>query len=669
MNTRRVEQVTRKAGAAVLGLSVLGLWLLPQDVQAGSKYWDTDAASGLQTGAGNWDTGSTALWSTTSSGTALTTWSDSDSAYFQTGGSNAVTIAAGTTNLANSLTITTANTILNLSGGTLSLPGNMTVSGGRTENLITSSIIGAITGDKNWTVNTDTSITIGGGVTITGSSGYLYKLGAGTLVLSSPSAIFENLRASGGTVKLDSSVTGNPTVTANSRFYMGDTGSVATSPVRVLMNAGSLGGTATFGIGYTGYGIFTATNGIIGPFGETRIAYSGRGVFNLGGTAAFSNAPAGIVMIANYGSGHGILNCYGNSTLACGTMNIGGRDDVNNGYGYGVLSVADSASVTCTTFRVGYNQNGGDKYCQFNLTGGRVSVGGSTINLAQSQSSPYILQGSINLAGGRLSCQRILNGTGRGRLNFHGGTLAYSGTSTQTDFINLASGNGRAVVYEGATIDTATQNVTIAQALLGPAGSGVTSIPVSSQGSGYWIPPAVKIVNNASDTTGSGATAVAQVDANSGAITNILMTNPGTDYTLTPTVTLDMADGGSGASLGTVMIGANSGYTGGLTKVGSGTLTLSGTNTYVGATVVSNGTLRLTHAQALSTNTTVVLATGALLNLDFYGTNVVRSLQVGAEVKPRGFYDKNKLPGIIVTGNGVLQTQYPLPGGTLIVLW
>jgi autotransporter-associated beta strand protein len=63
-----------------------------------------------------------------------------------------------------------------------------------------------------------------------------------------------------------------------------------------------------------------------------------------------------------------------------------------------------------------------------------------------------------------------------------------------------------------------------------------------------------------------------------------------------------------------------------VTKVGDGTLTLSGTNTYTGLTRVFDGTLRTTTATTLGDLTDVALAFGATMNLDYAGTDTVDSL-------------------------------------------
>ncbi|MEI6503029.1 MAG: FAD-dependent oxidoreductase, partial [Armatimonadota bacterium] len=158
-------------------------------------------------------------------------------------------------------------------------------------------------------------------------------------------------------------------------------------------------------------------------------------------------------------------------------------------------------------------------------------------------------------------------------------------------------------------------------------GSGVTSIPVTAGGSNQFVPGAVKIVRNVADTTGIGATATAVVDPATGVMTSIRITNPGTDYTLPPTVTLDRGQG-TAATLGTVAIGANS-YTGGLTKKGAGTLTLTGANTYSGDTVVEEGTLALSSAYLADTADVKLAATGAVLNLNTGATDTIRAFFIG----------------------------------------
>ncbi len=92
--------------------------------------------------------------------------------------------------------------------------------------------------------------------------------------------------------------------------------------------------------------------------------------------------------------------------------------------------------------------------------------------------------------------------------------------------------------------------------------------------------------------------------------------------------------------------------TGGLTKLGSGTLTLLGTNSYTGNTTVSAGILNL-QQPTLATNSTVMVARGAVLNLGFSVTNLVTGLVTNGVSLPAGVYSSNTVAPFI-TGPGSL---------------
>ena len=164
----------------------------------------------------------------------------------------------------------------------------------------------------------------------------------------------------------------------------------------------------------------------------------------------------------------------------------------------------------------------------------------------------------------------------------------------------------------GAVIDTNGFSDTIAASLLAPSGSGVSSLALSTSGSGYIGAPYVSIAGS-----GSGATAIANmVDDGTGngtyKIGSITITNPGVGYTGALSFSLTGGGATTPATSGSVTIAANT--SGGLTKVGSGTLTLTATNTYSGPTAVSGGTLQIGNNTAIAgamTSATVSLSNSA----------------------------------------------------------
>jgi autotransporter-associated beta strand protein len=91
-----------------------------------------------------------------------------------------------------------------------------------------------------------------------------------------------------------------------------------------------------------------------------------------------------------------------------------------------------------------------------------------------------------------------------------------------------------------------------------------------------------------------------------------------------------------------------------VTKVGTGTLALTGTNTYTGNTSVEGGTLRIT-SSFLADVADVFIESGAIFNLEFAGDDVIDSLYLDGVPQSPGFYGASAMGAAFFAGTGRLQ--------------
>jgi autotransporter-associated beta strand protein len=358
----------------------------------------------------------------------------------------------------------------------------------------------------------------------------------------------------------------------------------------------------SFGGGEGGYGAFTISGG---TFTQQRFMFGGTGSTTaLGGvgvgliTGGTVNS-TGWLILSRAGASTGILTVNG------GLLNHSGASN-------------DLAVGLAGSGRAELNMGGG----LLDNTGRRVTFSGGTGGTFHWSGT-----GLVNLNGGTLLTNSITYDTAvspfspnaNSYVNFGGGTLKAASSSASFFPAHTPAGTGVSQVYVngafgsftgGAIIDTNGFDPTISVNFLAPTGNGVTGLTIDNAGSGYVGAPAVKILDGGLPSTATAYAVVGTdpaVPATFGKVTSVVITNPGV-ITGTPTVSL-VGGGGTGAAISVASTGPNT--SGGLTKTGSGQLTLTGNSTYTGLTSVTTGTLAVAGAGTLAATSGLSVSSGA----------------------------------------------------------
>ena len=507
----------------------------------------------------------------------------------------------------------------------------------------------------------------------------LTKLGNGTMTIPANQSFLGQIKVNGGELVLSNLTVNATNTTCTIGDAAADFGTLTLKGSTVLSSylpAYNTGNWQALVVGNSGKGLVTfqdsaaVTNKLIvgnaagsagavyqrggkmhnwgGAGNDGRVGMTGYGYYELN-SGTFTNN--GYFQVGRDLTGVGILRQSG-GIFEQGTV-YGGQLGISRG-GTGVVYVAGGSFASSVGLNVGEASDNNliRGYAEFTMAGGDAKINGNVLMADRTN-----MFATVNLNGGTLAAHQFTKGIRSGSLafvNFNGGTfcaraagnLFNTGTSAP-DTVN--------VYANGATFDTTNFDCAIASGLLAPAGQGVASISVTPRG-GYIGPPMVTITG-----TGTGATAIAQFDSTSGYVNGITVTCPGTGYTGTPTVTLS----GGGTNIQTAVTGVTlaANVSGGLTKLGSASLTLNATNTYAGATTVSNGILRLGVAKALPTGTDVNVMGGTL---DMGGFNLTNG-----NVKASGgsIINGSLTSGSFAkSGNGTLSLATPLSSSTPITL-
>ncbi|MFZ5677586.1 MAG: autotransporter-associated beta strand repeat-containing protein [Pseudomonadota bacterium] len=484
------------------------------------------------------------------------------------------TVFSGTGKLTKSGTGTVILTGENTySGGTTIEAGTLQIGDGGT----TGSITGDVTNDGTLAFNRSNELTFDGDIS---GSGRLTKSGAGTLILTG-----ENSHAGGTTIDAGILQIGNG----------GTSGSITGN----VANEGTLAFNRSDDIEFDG--VITGSGGLVKD-GGGKLTLTGANYFE-GGT----EIREGTLQVGDGGTSGQITG----NVINDGTLIFNRSDDIGFGSeisgtgelvkdGAGVLTVwGDITHTGGTTIKAGTLQigNGG---VSGTLAGDVVNDGTLAFHRYD-----YTFEGDISGSGSLVQ-------KGPGVLTLTGSATHTGGTTITAGTLRIGDGGTTGAISGGILNDSAlvfdrSDEITYADEI---SGSG----SVTQQGAGTLI------LTGENTYMGGTTISTGTLQIGNGGATGSITGDVDNDGTLAFNRSDDLDFAG-------IVFG-----TGKLVKKGGGTLTLTGANTYTGATKIEDGTLKLGSGGSLAETTDVDVAAGAVFDLDGH-TQTVGAITGAGEIK------------------------------------
>lgn len=570
---------------------------------------------------------------------------------------------AGVTELKNGLTLNGGTVVSRgIAYGGAGNWGNLLLSSDVTAGGSAASTIGSevrLNGTRTFTVNADSTLSITGtvGVSPFNASGALYKNGSGTLILTAISTYAGGTTVNQGTLELNGATGGNGlirgAVAVNAGAALVITGGDGTgfgwSPgvSSLTVNGGTVNAASGSHVGFGSYATVALNNGgtISGSWqwnGDSMLGFSSSGdsaniisgsvtlrsdnganhTFNVADGAAAIDLQVDAVLSDQYPEVWW-TPASGLTKTGAGTMKVSAANtyDGDTTINAGVLQLGHANAVQNSTVWV--NVNSGLAFgAGVGLFNAGALAGAGNVALVDTGLNPVTLSaggnGVSSTYSGQLSGSGGLTKTGGGTLELTGNSSFSGGTTVSAGTLKLGnSGNTQGIVSDvvvnsGGTLVFTTYNQ-LGAAVTGNAPTNTVTMNSGSVMS--WtntvetfntlVLNGVNLALNGGFDTGWGALGLGALTASgSASITaasgsnNIL--SPGAS-TGARTLTVAVAGSSDNLTIAVPVQNYDASNTYALNKSGSGTLTLTGANTYTGNTTVNDGKVLVTGAGTLGT--------------------------------------------------------------------
>lgn len=429
----------------------------------------------------------------------------------------------------------------------------------------------------------------------------------------------------------------------------------------------------------------------------SRCRFSGGGAWLVTNSAA--NVTVGKAQANQAWSNSSALDVSGLSAVTLGSAEAP-INELRVGFGLtstGLLTLSDSSNaITAAALQIGHSNGGNPGGGTLVLGAGENVLSADTVNIglskangtvrfaSQSPGSPgtLTLGGKTNesadfMIGGKTATGTATTPVGtldlRGHVAFvnAGSVTLAKEDSSSTGYNGGATG---LLFFDGGTFSARALNMAAKSGI----GAGAATATLTVSGGTFSVLPgdALRLASQTGNGSASGTLTLIGgifrchadiLDGGGTAVSTVSLDGGALDLTgralgaASPRVDALLLRAGTLLNLGQ--------FNGGepLVKTGSGTLVLAGTNTYTGATIVSNGALRLAGPNVLPPAASLHLVTGASADLAYDGTQTVHAVFINGVPKTEGVYGASRLTPYL-TGSGFLRAEWPPALRTLLLV-